>query len=67
MKTGKKPYVRPVLESFGAVRNFTTGGSGSTSEWSYETSSGMSAGSSGGGANECVKQNNSMMRNTQMC
>ncbi len=31
----KRPYSPPRLETYGAIANFTTGGSGMRSEWSW--------------------------------
>lgn len=51
----KKPYTSPVLESYGPITNFTTGGSRRRSEWKYmsgmssSSSSGSSSGMMGGG------------------
>ena len=46
----KKPYITPVLECFGSISNFTTGGSTKKTEWKYKSgSSMMGMGSSSGG------------------
>lgn len=34
MKKQRKPYTSPILECYGPIKNFTTGGSGKSSEWS---------------------------------
>ena len=44
----KKPYTSPVLESYGPITNFTTGGSRRRSEWKYMSGSSSSSGSSSG-------------------
>ncbi len=62
MKREKKAYKTPELECYGAVANFTTGGSGMRSEWELQTTGmGMMR------EEECVQTNRSMMKNTQMC
>lgn len=58
----KRLYQAPVLECFGPVVNFTTGGSGKKSEWEIEKGMGM-----GMGSEDCVRTSSSMMKNTQMC
>jgi hypothetical protein len=46
----KKKYDTPVLEFYGPISNFTTGGSSKKSEWKWESgsSSMMMGGGSGG-------------------
>ena len=60
----KAAYIPPVLEFFGKVSNFTTGGSGKRSEYEWENS-GMGMGMMG--EKECVRTSMSMMRNTVKC
>jgi hypothetical protein len=56
---GKKKYRAPMLESYGNISNFTTGGSGKKSEYTLTT--GM------GGSEDCKQTSMNMNRNTQMC
>ena len=62
----KKRSSPPVLESYGCIANFTTGGSGRNSEFMWRrvtTGMGMNMMTT----KECVQTNMNMMRNTQMC
>ena len=59
----KKKYMAPILECYGNISNFTTGGSGKKSE--YELTSGGMMGM--GGSEECEQTSRKMNRNTQMC
>ncbi len=62
----KKPYSPPVLECYGKINNFTTGGSGMRSEFAWRrVSSGM--GMNMMTTKECVQVHMGMMRNTQRC
>ena len=57
----RKRYIPPVLECYGNISNFTTGGSGKKSEYSLvKKGMGMSA------TEECVMNSSSRMRNTVM-
>ena len=63
---GKKTYSAPVLEHYGTIASFTTGGSGRQSEFAWmRVMSGMGMDSMT--TKECVQVYMSMMRNTQMC
>ena len=62
----KKPYTTPVLEEYGSITNFTTGGSGRRSEFMWKrvrTGTGMNMMTE----KQCVQTSMSMMRNTQRC
>ena len=65
-KNTKKLYTIPVLEDYGKVSNFTTGGSGMRSEFAWmRVTSGM--GMNMTTTKECVQTSMNMMRNTQRC
>jgi len=55
----KKKYQTPELECFGAISNFTTGGSGKKSEYKWKTTM--------MGEPECEKTSNSKSKNTIRC
>jgi hypothetical protein len=54
----KKKYETPILECYGPISNFTTGGSSKKSEWTWESASMMM------GTGEWVKTSNSKKRNS---
>ena len=60
----KKKHMAPILECYGNISNFTTGGSGKKSEYELVKTGGMMG---MGGSEECEQNSTSMMRNTQMC
>ena len=65
ISSGKKTYIAPIFECYGAISNFTTGGSGKKSEYAWMNVKAM--GMAMGTTKECVQISMSMMRNTQMC
>ena len=39
--TAKRPYQTPLMDCYGPISNFTTGGSSKRTEWMYNDSAGM--------------------------
>ena len=62
----KKSYQPPKLECFGAISNFTTGGSGKKSEYKWKKVKSMGMGM-GDDEYECVHDSNSKNKNTIRC
>jgi hypothetical protein len=60
----KNTYMAPILDCYGNISNFTTGGSGKRSEYELVTMGGMMG---MGGTEECMQTSMNMNRNTQMC
>ncbi|MDA7680397.1 hypothetical protein N8633_01270 [bacterium] len=66
IKKTKRDYSPPIMECYGKISNFTTGGSGRRSEYAWMrvmTGMGMNMMTT----NECVQTSMNMMRNTQRC